>query len=447
MFVVATRGFPLIRTAMYFPAFKKLFTDPWSWRKTDFFRHTSTLVGGVGLAQMIPFLLSPVISRLYFPEDYAVLAAYTSLTVLLSVVATGMYSSALMTDKTDREAVNTAMAAFLVSLTVAAISLFVVLLFRVPLAGLTGNVRVLRWLFFLPLTVLFAGGSHTLMIWNNRRKRYRRLALNRVVQAVTLTGVTLALGFAGYRHSGLLVGLLSGQGAAFVVLLTQTWASERTMLQAISASAIKSAFRRHVDFPKYNMPQGFLDGIRESGILIIISNYFGAAVLGSFSFAMSILNKPLQLVGQPVTQVFYQQAAEKHQKAQSIRTLTRRTILMLFVLFLPVLILFVGWGEPVFSWVFGDNWSTAGGFAQILILWMLFRFVNAPLSTIPLILKRQRTFFWFGAVNNISLPLALLLCGLGGYPASTGMLVLTILGCLNMLAQIIWITSLNKNTR
>jgi len=421
-----------------------MLSEAWSWRRSDFFRHTGTLAGGVGLAQMIPFLLSPVISRLYFPEDYAVLAAYTAINVLLSIVATGMYSHALMIDRSDEKAANTAMAAFLFTIGTALVSLLAVLLFREPLARLTGNVRVLDWLFFLPLTVLFAGGAQTLLVWNNRKQRYRRLAFNRVIQAATLTAVTITLGFLGYRHSGLLVGLLTGQGAAFAVLLIQTWRSERTLLRAISKPEVRDSFRTHKDFPKYNMPQGFLDGFRDSGILIILSNFFGAAVVGSYSFAMSILNKPLQVIGQPVNQVFYQQAADLHKREQPFAELTRRTVWLLLLLFVPLLVVFLGWGDVVFAFIFGENWTEAGRYASILILWMLFRFVNSPLSSIPLILNRQRTFFYFGAVNNISLPLALFVCGLTGHSAMAGLLALTLLGCLNMLAQMIWILRISK---
>ncbi len=416
--------------------------SPW---RSDFFRHAGTLAGGMGLAQAIPFLLSPVISRLYLPEDYAVLAAYTSITMLLSIVATGMYSHALMIDRSDEKAANTAMASFLVTLGTAVVSLVAVLLFRKPLAGLTGNLHVLGWLFFLPLTVLFAGGTQTLTVWNNRKQHYRRLAINRVVQASTLTAVTIALGFGGYRHSGLLIGLLSGQGAAFVMLLIQTWRGERKLLiRAVRKPEVSDSFRKHKDFPKYNMPQGFLDGFRDSGILIILSNFFGAAVLGSYSFAMSILNKPLQIIGQPVNQVFYQQAADLHKGGKSFAPLARKTVCLLVLLFLPLLVIFAGWGDTIFSFVFGENWTVAGRYASILIIWMLFRFVTSPLSSIPLILNRQRTFFYFGAVNNISLPLALFLCGITGHSAVTGLLALTVPGCLNMLAQMVWILRISK---
>lgn len=427
--------------------FKKLFADPWSWRSSEFFRHSSVLISGAGFAQLIPFLLSPVIARLYFPDDFAVLAAYTSVTIVLSIIATGMYSSALMIDDTDEKALNTAMAAFIVSIGTALLSLILVLLFRKWLAALTGNPNVLFYLLFIPLTVLFAGGSQTLIIWNNRKKQYKRLATNRVIQVVTASIITLLLGFAGYHRSGLIVGLLFSQAAAFLVLLFQSWQSERAMFIYINPKAIKQSFKTHINFPKYNMPQGFLDGFRESSILMLISNYFGAATLGAYSFALSILNKPLQVIVQPVAQVFYQQAATLDRENKSLKQITGSIILVLFTLFLPLLIIITLWGNTIFGFVFGKEWIEAGRFAQIMIVWMLFRFVNSPLSGIPMIYNKQKTFFYFGAVNNLSLPLALFIAGFTNQAFISGLTALVICGSLNMLAQIIWILYLNKKRK
>ncbi len=425
-------------------AFKKLFADPWSWRNSEFFKNSSILIGGTGLAQLVPFLLSPVISRLYFPEDFAVLAAYTSVTVILTIVATGMYSSALMIDDTDEKAINTAAAALFVSIFTALLSLALVLLFRQWLADLTANARVLNWLFFLPLTVVFAGGSQTMILWNNRKKRYKWLATNRFVQLVTASMISVLLGFFGYHQSGLLIGLLLSQALAFTLIFMQSLRKDTSLLNKVNIKGITASFKRHIDFPRYNMPQGFLDGFRESSILIIISNFFGAAALGAYSFAMSILTKPLQLIVQPVGQVFYEQAAGLNRQNKSLQPLAIKVLALLFIVFLPLLGIITVWGDQLFIFVFGNNWAEAGRFAQILIVWMLFRFLNSPLSGIPMIFNKQKVFFYFGAVNNLSLPLALFLAGYSGQTVVSGLVALVIIGSLNMLAQMIWILNLNK---
>lgn len=426
---------------------KKLLSGPWSWRNSEFIRNSSVLISGSGAAQLIPFVISPVIARLYFPEDFAVLAAYTSITIILSIIATGMYSSALMIDDTDDAALNTATAAFIVSIGTAIISLVLVLLFRDGLASLTGNPSVLFWLFFLPLTVLFAGGTQTLVVWNNRKKQYRRLAFIRIIQALAAGTVTLVMGFLGYSKSGLLVGLLVSQAAGFLVLLVQSWRSETNLHERVCKEAIAYSFKKHINFPKYNMPQGFLDGFRESSIIIIMSNFFGASALGAYSFAMTILNKPLQIIVQPVGQVFYQQAAVLSREKKSLMPISRSTLLMLFVLFLPLLIILILWGDVIFVFIFGSNWIESGKFAQILIVWMLFRFLNSPLSGIPMIYNKQKHFFYFGAVNNLSLPLALFLAGVTGQTVINGLTALVVLGSINMLVQMIWILNLNKKRK
>lgn len=139
--------------------------------KSEFVKNVSTLMTGSVISQIIPFAVAPIISRLYYPEDYAVVAAYNSITVLLTIVATGMYSSALMVDKTDEIAFNTGAAAFIVTIFTTLISLVVFLIFTNTIAGLTGNESIKFWLYFIPLSVFFTGGYQTLNMWNNRKKK------------------------------------------------------------------------------------------------------------------------------------------------------------------------------------------------------------------------------------------------------------------------------------
>jgi O-antigen/teichoic acid export membrane protein len=282
-------------------------------------------MSGTVISQIIPFLIAPIISRLYFPEDYAVVAAYNSITVLLTIVANGMYSSALMIDKTDKEAFNTAAAAFIVTSAITAISGLIFFTFNKTIARLTGYENITFWLYIIPLTVFFTGSYQTLNMWNNRLKRYKRLATNKIFQAIVTSGATLGLGILSYHSSGLMISLLVGQMFAFGVLLYQTFKNDRSLLKEIKIKGILSSFQRHKDFPKYNMPLGFLDGFRESSIVFIISNYFGSVVIGSYSFAISMLNKPLQILGEAYRQVFFQKASTIYNEKGNIWNFTKRS--------------------------------------------------------------------------------------------------------------------------
>lgn len=370
-------------------------------KNNEFIKNVVILATGTGISQIIPLLAAPIVARLYNPTDYAVLAAYTSVTLVLTIIATGSYDRALMLDKDENEAINTGGAALIVTCAVTTVAVIAVLLFRRQITKLTGNQDVEFWLFLIPITVFCIGFSQTLNMWNNRKSRYKRLAKNRVIMTATTTSLTILFGLLSFHEKGLLISLITGEAIAMLLLLFQTISNDKNILILLTKNEIKKSFIRHKDFLKYNMPQGMFDGIREGSIIWIISNFFGPNVLGSFSFAKSILMKPLQLIGNSFSQVFYRKASKLYNDDINIYNFSKSNFLVLFAIGLPFAVLMAIWGKEIFSLVFSSKWEKAGYLSQILILWLLFRFVASAISTIPLVLNKQREFFYLSLFCNL----------------------------------------------
>lgn len=376
-------------------------------RRSDFIKSVSILMTGSAISQVIPIIASPIISRLYMPSDYAIIAAYSSITVLLTIVSTGMYSSALMIDSTNEQAFATGIVAITITVIVTFLSMFIVLIFRDEITAFSGNTSLSFWLYFIPLTVFFSGSYQTLSMWHSRKTRYKNLATNRVIQSLVISSSSIIIGSLGYHSMGLLLSSLIGQAFSFCLLLVLLLRFDLHHIRSVNFKMTLQSLVHHKNFPIYNMPQGFLDGIRESSIMIIFSNYFGQTVLGSYSFAMSILNKPVQFMGNSFNQVFFQKASEKYRQGSEIWSLASRTIKTLLVLALPIICFFVFFGEDIFTFVFGKNWSEAGRLAQILAIWLLFRFILSAIASIPQIVGKMRKDLFVSTIYNIFPPLVL----------------------------------------
>lgn len=364
-------------------------------KNTEFTKSVLTLMSGTFISQLIPMLFSPVVSRIYEPSDYALVAGYSSITVMLTIIATGMYDSALMIDKEDKDAINTGAFAILITIVISLISILIFLFLNNSIIKWVGNENLEFWLFLAPLTIFFHGLYQTLNVWNNRKGRYKLLASNKIIMTIITTSATIYFGYLGFKGKGLIMSLLIGQGVSFVLLLTQTVRNDKLLFSFFSWELMIKSAKEHKDFPLYNMPQGFIDGFRESGLIWIISFFFGATSLGSFSFTKNILLRPLQIIGNSVSQVFFQKASEIYNKTNDIYEISKKTFLFLLFLGLPFALFIFVWGENVFSFVFGQKWEEAGRFSKILIFWLLLSFVTSPLGFIPLILKKQKQFFFF----------------------------------------------------
>jgi|GEM_PF-309235 len=373
-------------------------------KKSEFAVNVSTLVTGSVISQIIPFFAAPIISRLYFPEDYALVAAYSSITVLLTIVATGMYSSALMIDKTDGEAFNTGLVALVITIAITTASSIVLFFFNDAIASLTGNENINLWLYLVPLTVFFTGGYQTLNMWNNRKKRYKRLAANRIIQTLVTTGATIAFGFLSYHSTGLMISLLVGQMFAFSLLFIQSIKDDGYLIAQSSFTGIKTSFKRHIAFPKYNMPQGFLDGFRESSIVLIISNFFGPTVLGSYTFANSVLSKPVQIIGNAFGQICFQKSSYSYNQGGELWQENRKYLLILIFIFLPIIPIFILLGEKIFVIFFGDKWLNSGLYSGAIAIWLYAKVIITPLYNIPIIIGKQKNYFVRGAFLNTALP-------------------------------------------
>jgi O-antigen/teichoic acid export membrane protein len=114
-----------------------------------------------------------------------------------------------------------------------------------------------------------------------------------------------------------------------------------------------------------------------------------------------MLRLPLILIGTTIGQVFYNRCAEMINRGERITDLLKRTIWVLFALsILPFGLLFF-FGEDLFSVVFGEQWVTSGRYSEIMSCWLMLNFIMSPVSHIPLLLNRQKEYFFIGLTSSI----------------------------------------------
>jgi O-antigen/teichoic acid export membrane protein len=131
--------------------------------------------------------------------------------------------------------------------------------------------------------------------------------------------------------------------------------------------------------------------------------------MGIYALVVRLLKWPMGLVGTSMSQVFFQEAAEKFANKEDIVPLITRTLWPLIKLGLPLLLIFMFVAEDLINLVFSEKWSAAGEYAQILAPWLFLNFLISPISQIPNIVNKQKQVF---------------LLSLFGFSAALGSLVL-----------------------
>jgi len=373
--------------------------------KSEFSRNVLTLMTGTTIAQAIPIAISPILTRLYTPEDFGIFALYISIALLFATMATGRYELAIMLPKKESDAVNILFLSLMITLVITLLTLCIVFFFNQQITDILGNQEISSWLYFIPFTVFFMGLYQSLNYWSNRKKAYKRLAISRVVQSGVTGGANLGMGGLQFGASGLIIGNIIGQSLSTLYLFNHVWREDSRVIQLFNKIKIIALLKKYKKLPLLNLPNVFIDNFRLSGINILIAKFFTTTTLGQFALAWKMVQTPMSVIGKSLSQVFFQKIAsvKRHELYAIIKTFIVKASLVA----LPVFLVIYFFSVDIFSFVFGTNWRLAGESASIMSPWLFLNFLTSPLSQIFIILNRQEIMLLF-SIFYMATPLAIL---------------------------------------
>lgn len=342
------------------------------------------LAGGTVGAQLLLLIAAPLLTRLYTPGDFGVLAVYASLLGLISVVASLRYELAIPLPDNDEEAANvTALCLLIVSGITVVTALFVFFLGD-KTAGLLGAVQLSPYLWLLPVGV-FATSTYTIFnYWALRQKSFPAIAKTKLRQAFT----TLAIQIGGFQFGApvLLAGQVAGHGAGTLGLAMP--ALDSVAFKSVCRSGVSKAARRYRRFPIYSTWEGLANAASLQLAPLVFSAGFGAASVGLYALAHRVLTLPLSLVGYAIGQAFFAHAPEAHRSGELGASVTQfcGTLAKLGA---PPLVLLVLFGPDLFAFAFGSEWREAGYFAAWMAPWLYLQLIYSPVSTVFSITESQ----------------------------------------------------------
>ena len=356
--------------------------------KSGFARNVGMLAGGTALGQGIVILASPVLTRLYTPEDFGYLAVYAALLAIIVVVGSLRYQLAIPLPETDEDAFNLLALSFIALLVVTGLISLILWGFGAEFFDLLNAGVLLPYLWLLPIGLLGAGAYQALSYWAIRKNTFRHLAVTKLTQGVGLVIAQVALGLFKLGPMGLIVGDVVGRVAGSGTLARLTF---RTGLwKSLSLNRLKQNAIRYRRFPILSSGSALLNsvGLQLPSLMLLV--FYGPQVAGWFSLSQRIIGIPMTLLGTSVSQVYVGKAAQLARESPSqLRSLFYKTASRLFLLAaLPSLALML-FGPWLFALVFGSSWLQSGHYMRILAPMFLIQLSVVPLSQTLNILERQ----------------------------------------------------------
>jgi len=357
--------------------------------KGEFSRNVLTLMTGTSIAQAIPIAISPILTRIYSPEDFGILALFLSITSILSVMVTGRYEFAITLPKKKNDAIQLLWLSIILSFIFSFFTFLVIFFFKTKIIELLGNKKINNWLYFVPITILLSGFYQTFNYWFNRNKNYKTLAKSRVVQTSTTSAINLSVGYSNNGGvGGLIIGNIIGRiitNIYFIFLFT----TNKTEEYKYNKMKMIALAKRYKDFPKYDILASFFNISSNQSTHIFFNVFFGAITSGYFYLTQRIFTLPISLIAGSIQEVFKMEVISVHLKKGDTRKLYLRTLKKLILLAIIPTILIYYYSIDTFVFVFGDKWKPAGEFVKIMSPIFFLRFISFPLSYMVYVVEKQ----------------------------------------------------------
>ncbi|SMH56151.1 oligosaccharide flippase family protein [Maritimibacter sp. HL-12] len=345
------------------------------------FRGMATLALGSGIGRVIGIAAIPILTRLYSPEDFGVLAVFTALVAILAPLVTLRYVLALPLPRHDGVAMNLLAISVGLMLVLSAVVALALWLGGEALLGLVSMQVLAPWWWLIALGVLGTATYEMLTLWATRKRAYKVIAQTKVTQSAAGAVIKIALGLASLQPLGLLVGQVVAQAGGIGRLMRGFLSEFRASWRHVSRSRMRKAARRHRGFPIWRVPSQFLMVFSVQAPMLFIAALYDPQTTGQFGLAVMALSVPINLLGRTTSQAFFAEASLLGARRSSeIRTMLKSVMFRLgAVSVLPALVLLV-FGEPLFAFLFGGEWVQAGLFAQALAIYLFFQFIQAPVA-------------------------------------------------------------------
>lgn len=377
--------------------------------KSDFSKNVLTLMIGTGISQIIPILISPILTRLYSPEFFGVFSLFVAITTTLSGVANGRYDVAIVLPDNKSESYNLFILGILISIVFSILLFLCVIFFSTNITSILRNDSIEYWLYFTPISVFLMSLFSLLNYFNTREKKYSDIRDANIVRSITMVGIQVFVGLIKPGAGGLIVGQIISQISSIKKLLKNI---DFKFTKIISYNNIKSVAVKYKDYPLYATWSNLLNAASIHVPVIMLVSYYGLTVAGLYSLALRVVGSPMSVIGSSFSQAFYQKSCEIKQNPEQLTQFTYLTYQKLIKISLLPFSILISSSDILFGWLFGKDWIVAGQYVQVLSLWFLFVFISSPLSTLLMILEKQKQNLYFNIIMFVSRIITILIGGI-----------------------------------
>jgi O-antigen/teichoic acid export membrane protein len=372
-----------------------LVAAPAAWRRkitgSTFASNVALMLAGTLLGQAASVLLSPVLTRLYTPDQFGWLSVYTAVLSILGVMAALGFDQAIPIAESIPELANllaVSAVSLLGAVTLLSLATWLVPQFHsmVPWFGPLTN-----YSFLLPLGFLCLGGYYVMVAAATRLGAFRQIAQSRISQGLGGPISQIVLGLLGTGAPGLAVGFVIGQSSGTLMIASRVHRDAPELRSHVSWRGMIAVARRYAGFPLFASWSRLLDVAGGGTVLFLLfSACYSSEIAGYLFLIERVIARPLLVVSTSLLQVFTGEAGRAvRQEPAKFRRRFWQVVPQQFLLsaaWILVANLVAAWAFPL---LFGQQWSATIPYLRAASAAYLALSVLHPVSNSLQILERQ----------------------------------------------------------
>lgn len=403
--------------------------------KNPYYRHVLILTSGTAFSQLLLVLTSPLLTRLYTPEDFGLLSVYISIVEIFVLLSSLHYEYALPLAKDEIGAANLLVLCFGILLSVclfAALGFWFTHSFLFSFLKVPGLEKYFR---LFPVSLLGMGSLKIAHYRAMRTKNFVPIAKAKMRQSMGMIGIQVVTGLLGRGTSGLVwgdaLGRLGGGGKLACDVVKGNW---HVLKKNVSLLGIRQVAVRYKKFPLILTGSSLIKEFAVHLPVVLLTLAYGPQVVGLFMLVQRITGLPLTLIGESINDVFMAEASSlMKDNPRKISKLYWDTLKHLFFLAVPFFLIVTFIAPWAFMFVFGEQWTAAGAYLRILTPMYLLQFVSIPVSATLLVFERQKLQFLRDCIRFFLLSVVLIVVLTMALPERTALILISIAGSLSFI--------------
>lgn len=350
--------------------------------------------GAAIFAQCFNVVASPILTRLYSPEEFGLFSLYLSIFSVLAVTASLRFEMLIPNSNSSSQALG----ATKLSL-VACISSSACLFAFFNLTDLRHLIfkddgQLLTYL--LCMGVMSFGILQIATFYFVSRNELKYGASAKVIQAVVTVLLTIVFSMlAGIKH-GLVMGYVSGTIVAAIFISIHLVGHINKLRTSITD--VSNLLRKYSGLIIYGVPGAVISALGVQLVPLALFYWHSAGLAGQYGLTYRILGAPAAFMGQAIFQSLFPEIKDQDSDINRLKKVLAIISIAPIVFCISTALL----GRYIIPEVFGSHWMMAGQLSEIFSSVFLVSFISSPLSAIAIMKNQQKKSLIIAIIENFT---------------------------------------------